>query len=513
MSSLAEHQPGSLPWPRVLGLIAGPLVAIAAYWLLPTTYGLPMVVDGESVVVARELSDAGRAAFAIMLWMAIWWLSEAIDIAATALVPLVAFPLFGAVTFRQAASPYADELIFLFMGGFMIALAMSRWSLDRRIALLGLLVVGTGSRRLILGFMIATAFLSMWVSNTATVAMMLPIAISVIRLATDEDGRAETGPVQSRFALCLLLAVAYAASIGGVATIIGSPPNAIAVQNIRESLDTEISFARWIMIGGPFALAMLPLTWLLLTHVLYPPEIDRVEGGRELIRRELAKLGPMRGGEVVTLAIFVLAATLWIFRPQLAQVTVLGVTPLEGLTDSGVAMLAALLLFVLPASVSPVRMTLDWETARRLPWGVLLLFGGGLSLAAALRETGVSEFIGAQAGALGNMPEIVIVLAVTALIVFLTELTSNTATTATMVPLLIGLSGGIGVDPYLLVIPAAVAASCAFMMPVATPPNAMVFATGQVTIPQMCKAGFWLNLVAIVLITMVGYLVIRPMLS
>jgi len=508
MSSLSDTSNDSLAWPRLLGLIAGPIAAIVAYLLLPTMYDLPTVVDGEAILVTKELTASGRAAFSVMLWMAIWWLSEAIDIAATALVPLVAFPLLGVVPFPRAAAPYADQLIFLFMGGFMIALSMQRWSLDKRLALLGLLVVGTGARSLILGFMVATALLSMWVSNTATVAMMLPIAISVIRLATDEDGKASTGPVQSRFALCLLLAVAYAASIGGIATIIGSPPNAIAVQNIRESFGTEITFAGWLLIGGPFSLVMLPLAWFLLTHLLYPPEIDRVEGGRELIRKELAKLGPIRAGELVTLVVFLLAATLWIFRPQLASIELFGVAPLGGLTDSGVAMLAALLLFILPASARPVRMTLDWNTAQRLPWGVLLLFGGGLSLATGLRDTGVSEFIGAQAGWLGAAPEIVIVLAVTGLIVFLTELTSNTATTATMIPLLIGLAGGIGVDPYLLVIPAAIAASCAFMMPVATPPNAMVFATGQVTIPQMCKAGFWLNIFAIIIIAMVGYAIV-----
>ncbi|HMN94884.1 MAG TPA: SLC13 family permease [Phycisphaerales bacterium] len=528
---------------RLIALPGGPLLALAIYLLLPEQFErVAAAADGGALRTTAEFTAAGRATLAMMAWMATWWLTEAIDISATALLPLALFPPLGIASFREAAAPYAGEIIFLFMGGFMIAAAMQRWNLDRRIALIGLRMTGTSPRGMVLGFMIATAFLSMWVSNTATAAMMLPIAISVIALVSGGGARqAEAGGGAApgarrapKFALALLLGIAYAASIGGIATLIGSPPNGIAARFIAENYvdpatgePVEMTFARWLPIGLPFTIIFLPLTWVLLTFVLHRPEIDRIEGGDALVRNELARLGRLSRGEWITLAVFVATATLWIGRPFLtsslgawsiggdpnASPPVPGIEPFRHLTDGGVAILAAIVLFALPASARPLRPTLDWQSAVQIPWGILILFGGGLSLAAAVGANGVADFIGAQAAHFAGIPPIVVVLATTTMIVFLTELTSNTATTATMVPLLAALAPGLGVDPYLLIIPATIAASAAFMMPVATPPNAMVFATGEVTIPQMCWTGLWLNLLAVILITLIGYFVVVPMLG
>jgi sodium-dependent dicarboxylate transporter 2/3/5 len=334
----------------------------------------------------------------------------------------------------------------------------------------------------------------------------------------------DAGTPGRNFALSLMLGIAYAASIGGIATIIGSPPNGILVQFVALEYGREISFAEWLLIGGPVALVFLPIAWALITWVLYPIRIDRIEGGRELFEREFRALGPMNGGEWATLIVFAITALLWILRPLLAQTAVgAGPDPLRpfaGLSDGGIAIVAALVLFVIPvgdsarASKAALRaFVMDWPTAEKLPWGILILFGGGLSLAAAVQANGVAEFIGAQTGFLRDMPTVVLVLAVTTGVIFLTELTSNTATTATLVPILGGLAGGLGVQPEMLIIPATIAASCAFMMPVATPPNAIVFGSGYVTIPQMAAAGFWLNIVGVVLITTLLYLIVVPVMT
>ena len=458
-----------------------------------------------------------------MVWMATWWLTEAIDISATALLPLVLLPLFGAASMKQATQPYAHPLIFLFMGGFLIALSMRRWGLDKRVALNTLRLVGTRPANMVAGFMLATAGLSAFVSNTATTAIMLPIALSVIQLVRGtRDRDAAAGPaLGDHFALCLMLGIAYAASIGGIATIIGTPPNAFLVGFLRDSISMEyrieLSFARWLMIGLPLSLVFLPIVWLLLTRVFYPIRVRQIEGGSELIQRELDALGPAKFGEWATLAVFLCTAVCWIVRPLLAKIFCSfdgqTVYPFAGLTDSTVAMIGALALFVIPADARQRRFVMDWQAAAELPWGILVLFGGGLSLAAAVENNGVAEFIGSQASHFAGMPALVIVLVVTTAMIFLTELTSNTATTATLLPVFAALAPGLGVHPYLLVFPAAIAASCAFMMPVATPPNAIVFASGEVTIPQMAKAGWWLNLLGIALITSLTMLVLGGVLG
>ena len=494
-----------------IGLIAGPVLALVVYFLLPDAY--------QSGGGLTEFTHAGRVTTGVAVWMAVWWMTEAIPIYITSLLPLAVLPLFGAFTIRQTAAPYAHELIYLFMGGFLIALSMERWGLHRRFAFGALRLVGTNPHRVVFGFMAATAFMSMWVSNTATTIMMLPIALSVIDLVLRRVGGKTIGETESfsegaghNFALCLLLGIAYAASIGGIGTLIGTPPNLFLASYIETHLGREISFVRWMGIGLPLVIVFIPIVWFLVTRVLYPIRIGDIEGGRALITDGYRKLGPMKRGEWTTLVVFIVAATSWILRPLLTKIVIAGVHPLAGLTDPGIAMIAALSLFVIPVDAKKRVFAMDWETAVKLPWGILVLFGGGLSLAAAISANGVGDFIGNQVAALGVLPGVVLVLVVTAMMIFLTELTSNTATTATLVPILAAIAPGLGLSPYVLIVPAAVAASCAFMLPVATPPNAIVFGSGYVRIAQMARAGLWLNFLGILLVTILTYAVVVPLL-
>jgi sodium-dependent dicarboxylate transporter 2/3/5 len=438
--------------------------------------------------------------------MAVWWMTEAIPIPATALLPLALFPLLGVLDMPNAAAPYANELIFLFMGGFLLAAAMERWGLHRRMALGIMARVGTSPSRLLLGFMLATGFISMWISNTATAAMMLPIAIAVGEMLRPKSAAA--GPYH--FGVALMLGVAYASSIGGVATLIGTPPNAVLAGAASELLDVEIGFTQWMMVGFPVAAILLPVTWLLLLK-LHPPGTLSGDAAR-VIDDERAGLGRASRGEKIVAAVFVGTAIAWIMRAekQLGAVTIPGIeTWAPNVEDSTIAMIAAALLFVLPVSWRKAEFTLDWRSARNIPWDVLVLFGGGLSLARAMDVSGLAAWIGGVVSVLGDVPTIVVVLAVSTLIVFLTEVTSNTATATMAMPVVAGAAMGLGVEPLLPMAAAALSASMAFMLPVATPPNAMVFASGYVTIPQMSRAGFWLNLCSIATITLLGSWLIR----
>jgi sodium-dependent dicarboxylate transporter 2/3/5 len=310
--------------------------------------------------------------------------------------------------------------------------------------------------------------------------------------------------LSDNFAICMMLGIAYAASIGGIGTKIGTPPNGLVLGFIEQNLGRSIGFVEWAVIAMPLVVVFLPLTWLLLTRVLYPVPLTRIAGARDLIHNEYGRLGPAKPGEWVTFVVFMLTAGAWITRPWL----------LPGLSDSGIVIIASLMLFVIPVGFRQRTFTMNWETAKKVPWGILILFGGGLSLAAAVKANGVAEYIGTAVTAFGGaVPAVVLVLVVVTTVVLLTELTSNTATTATLVPILAALAPGLGVSPYLLIVPAAMAASCAFMMPVATPPNAIVFGSGYLTIPTMCKAGLWLNLIGIVLITALAFAVIAPRLA
>lgn len=498
---------------RRIGLVGGPVAALALYAALPTEFA-----DASGKVAA--FPHAGRATLGMLAWMAVWWMTEAVDIEVTSLLPVVAFPLFGIAPIETAAAPYASSIVFLFLGGFVLALAIHRSGLDRRIAFLTLRLVGTTPARLVAGMLVACAFLSMWVSNTAAAAMMVPIATAVVGLVM----RARTGAAydpalrsaperadERNFATALVLAIAYGASIGGVATLIGSPPNGIAARFIEQTYGVPVTFVSWLAIGLPLTVLFLPVIWFVLVRVAFPSRLGPVAGGREFLDAELRGLGPVSGAERIVLGVFLATVLLWIARPWLATVGLGGVRPFAGLSDAGIAMLAAMALFLVPVPGAGGACAMDWAYARRLPWGVLLLFGGGLSLAAATEATGVAAFIGSQTAHLGGMPALAVVLAVVALTTFASELTSNTAQVALMLPLLAAAAPGLGVPPELLLVPCTLAASLAFMMPVGTPPNAIVFGTGLVRIPQMVRAGLLLNLAGIAVITVLAYLVIAPL--
>ncbi|HUH13043.1 MAG TPA: DASS family sodium-coupled anion symporter, partial [Longimicrobiales bacterium] len=455
------------------------------------------------------LPPVGWRMAAVGVLMAVWWMTEAIPISATALLPLVMFPLLGVLSMSATAAPYANELIFLFMGGFFIAFAMEKWGLHLRIALGIVATVGTSPRRLVLGFMLATAFLSMWISNTAATAMMLPIGMALGEMFRPADTE---GPFE--FGIALMLGTAYAASIGGVATLIGTPPNAVMAGAASEMLGIQVGFLEWMRVGVPVAAVMLPIAWLLLVGVLYRP--GRLAGNAAaLLKERRAALGPASRGEKAVGIVFLLTALAWIFREPkpLGELTIPGLqTFFPMVTDATIAIAGALALFLIPVDRKKGVFALDWETARRIPWGVLILFGGGLSLARGMDQSGLAAWIGTGVGALGAVPAVVIIAVVATLFIFLTEMTSNTATSTMAMPIMAGVAVGLGIAPLTLMAVAALSASMAFMLPVATPPNAIVFGSGYLTIPQMVRAGFWLNLIAIVVVTVAATLLVPVLL-
>jgi solute carrier family 13 (sodium-dependent dicarboxylate transporter), member 2/3/5 len=487
-----------------LALFYGPVLSILVFMLLPAEY---VGIDG----LTTELTHPARVAAAIAVLMAIWWMTEAVSVYVTALLPLALFPVFGVAKIQTVSAAYGNEIIFLFMGGFIVALALERWGLHRRFALNLLAAVGPRPGAIVAAFMGAAALISMWVTNTATTMMLLPVPTSVIAYLphATEDSKPSSNP----FAICLLLAIAYGSSIGGMGTIVGTAPNAFVVSFVREQLGREIGFFEWMSFAFPLVITFLPLAWLLLVRVLFPLQQVNLVEAVHFLRSERATLGTFSRGEKLTLLVFAVTALAWIFRPLLNLIELNGYRPLEGLTDSGIAILAAVSLFLLPVNLRQRVFLVDWPTAVRLPWGVLILFGGGLALAAALVDTGFSDYLATRTTGLEHWPSWLIVLLVVTLVVFLTELTSNTAITATMVPLLLSVALGLGIPPLLLIIPAAFSASCAFMLPVATPPNAIVFGTGLITIGQMSRAGFWLNIVSVCLITLASYAIILPALG
>jgi len=460
-------------------------------WLGPSIFVLMQLLP-----VPSGLEPGAWQVAAMGLWMATWWITEAIPIPATALLPLIVLPLTGVAGIREAAVPYANPLIFLFMGGFIIAVAMQRWNLHKRIALGIIDRVGTSPRAIVLGFMLASAFLSLWVSNTATALMMLPIALSVISLTVQD--KKDHPPGSRNFAIALLLGVAYGCNIGGLGTLIGTPPNALMAGYLLDSHGVTIGFAQWMLLGLPLVLVGLPLAYLILTRAVYPVGAGALPGGQIVIDREREHLGPIKPQERRVAAIFVLTAALWITRPWLQ-------TWLPGLSDAGIAMAAALALFVIPAGGKAPRALLTWLDLRDLPWGILLLFGGGLSLASAVGQTGLDEAIGQAVVSLDAWPTFLILTLAVAIVLLLTEISSNTTTAAAFLPVLAAAAIGLGYAPEFFVIPAALAASCAFMLPVATPPNAIVYGSGLLSVPTMVRAGLWLNLLFVVLIMGAAY--------
>ncbi|MEJ2307986.1 MAG: DASS family sodium-coupled anion symporter [Gammaproteobacteria bacterium] len=456
---------------RRLGLLAGPGLFLLIQLFVP-----------ESAMPA-----AAKSVAAVTAMMALLWMTEALPIAVTALLPVVLFPLLGVTGMQDVTANYAHHLVFLFLGGFWIAAAMQRSDAHRRIALLVLRIAGSRMERVILGFMAATAFLSMWLSNTATTMMMLPIALAVI----GRHGESGTG-----FSRSLLLGIAYSASIGGVATLIGTPPNAVLAGVAEKMLGISIPFWKWMLLGLPLSLAMFVLCWWYLTRVLAPLRgLHLGEESAGLLREELASLGPLRRQEARVLLVFALVAVLWVFK---------GLVPLQWvrqLDDSTIAIAGALALFMIPSGGAARGRLLDWQTAVEIPWEVLILFGGGFALAQGFQLSGLTEWIGNRLDFLPGTHWLVFVVLIALVTIFLTEVTSNTATASMLLPIVAGLAGASG-DPFYPMVATALAASFAFMLPVATPPNAIIFASRKISIPEMVRAGIWMNLAGVVLITL-----------
>jgi sodium-dependent dicarboxylate transporter 2/3/5 len=471
---------------QIVGRILGPLV-----------FAL-MLLSSEEQTAMSPL--AWRTA-AVALWMAIWWATEAIPVAVTAFLPIIVFDPLGISSVRDAAAPYAHPIIYLFLGGFIMALAMERWNLHRRISLAILDRTGTDGRRLIGGFMLVCALLSMWMTNTATTMMLLPITLSVIAVIRDNVTGIDDKS-RSNFQIAMLLGLAYSASIGGLATLIGTPPNALLIAFLAEQYQIEISFARWMAVGVPVSLIMLPIAWYGLTRYLYPVNIPASEAVTAHMRELREELGPMTTAEKRVAIIFCSVVFLWMFRRVLTEW--LGLT---GVTDTGIVMAAAVLFFMMPSGDKKQMTLMSWQDASRLPWGVLILFGGGLSLAAAVSSSGLALWLGESLAPLNAWGTAVLVIAAVAMVIFLTELTSNLATTATLLPVMGAIAVQAGVPPLVLTVPITIAASCAFMLPVATPPNAIVFSTGTISIPQMAKAGVFLNIIGIIIVTIIALFV------
>lgn len=464
---------------KAVGLALGALAILVTWATEPP--------EGMSIAAWRT---AG-----IALLMACWWMTEAVPVAVTGLLPIVLFPVFGVSDIGDATAPYAHPLIFLFLGGFMVALAMEACDLHRRIALNIIGIVGSHPQAIILGFMIATALLSMWISNTATTMMMLPIASTIAALLVADATRAGDDHHTSRFGLCLMLGIAYSASVGGVGTLIGTPTNATMAGILSDEFGVEIGFAQWMLVGLPFVAVMLPLTWLILTKLIYPFELPNSDKAVKHVRSAQAGLGRMSSAERRVSLVAGMVAFLWIgrgFAPNL----------IPGLSDTGIAMFGGLVLFLIPAGGDNRETLLTWSVIRRLPWDIVLLFGGGMSLARGMGNSGLAGWISDGLTVLGTWPTVFLIAAIVTVVIYLTELTSNVATTTAFVPVIGALAIGLGTDPVLLAAPVAMAASCAFMLPVATPPNAIVFGSGLVTIPQMVRAGMWLNLLSILIVTL-----------
>ena len=485
MTSFASDSSSALATHQKIGLVLGPVAALA-------------ILLGFS---PEGLPQPGVNTAAVAILMAIWWGTEAIPIAVTAFLPMVLFPFLGVMPMDQTAPLYAHPIIYLFFGGFVMAIAIERSGLHRRVALRIFSLAGMDGRSLVGGFMLAAALISMWISNTSTALMLLPIAMSVIVVI--REGMSELSHAErSDFETALLLGLAYGATLGGVATLVGTPPNAFMSGFLESNYGITIDFARWMLVGLPVTIIMLPLTWLVLTRLVFKVGFRSTEEARGHLARLGSDIGPATTAEKRVGILFVLLVAAWILRSPLEDVFGLG-----GVTDAGIAMTVALAAFILPAG-SRSGALVRWEDTSDLPWGVLILFGGGLALAGAMTSSGLTQWIGQSLAPLGTFNVAILVVAATLLVIFLTELTSNLATTATFLPVMAAVAVETGQDPLLFVVPVTLAASCAFMLPVATPPNAIVFSSGSVSIPRMMRAGVVLNLIGVVVLTVISlYLV------
>ncbi|MDC3104807.1 SLC13 family permease [bacterium] len=463
-----------------IGLFLGPL----AFFLVKFFYN------------PEGLSNEGLSILASTLWVAIWWITEAVPIYVTALIPIILFPLSGGLELKQTTAAYGHKFVFLFVGGFILAIAIEKWKLHKRIALNIIGLVGTKKSNIILGFMIATAFLSMWISNTATAVMILPVGLAIISQLKDNPKTIENENLV--FGKTLMLAIAYSASIGGMATLIGTPPNLVLAGVIKTSYNIEINFLQWMSFGLPISIFLLFICWKYLTSVAYKFDNQNFDSGMNEINDQLKSLGKISYEEKSVMIIFIATALAWITQSFVIKKYI------PEIDDTIIAIIAAVTLFILPNKKGDKKL-LDWEDAVKLPWGILLLFGGGMALAKGFDSSGLAIWIGSQMSFFDAIPLLALLLFLVAMVNFLTEITSNLATTAMLLPVLVALAETIGVNPYYLLIGATVAASCAFMLPVATPPNAVVFGSKILKIDDMIKKGFWMNLISIFVLTAAVY--------
>ncbi|NKY99713.1 SLC13 family permease [Nocardiopsis alborubida] len=487
-SGAPDPGPGYTP-ARVTGLLLGPLLFVATL----------VFFEPEG------LSAAGQAVLATTLWVATWWITEAIPIPVTSLLPVVLLPLTGALEGDAVVSAYGNDIIFLFLGGFTLAIAMEKWNLHQRIALSIVAAIGTSPRRIVLGFMVATGFLSMWVSNTAATMMMIPVGLAVVYQAARSLRGGEFAADLPKFEKSIVFGIGYAATIGGLGTLIGTPPLAVLSATVGELFGESISFGGWMVFGVPIAVILLTLAWLYLTGVTFRVRFKQLPGGREIIREERKSLGGMSTEEKVVLGVFLGTAFMWVTRSFLWE------DLLPGISDGVIAIVATVVLFTLPARSGGERRILRWEDSKKVPWGILLLFGGGLAIAAGFVETGLSAWIGDQLRVLDGVNVILTIVLATALVLFLTEITSNAATATMILPVMAAFAVSLNIHPYALMVPCAMAANCAFMLPVGTPPNAIMFGTGRVRIMEMVRTGFWLNITALALVV-AGSLYVLPLL-
>ena len=463
-----------------IGLFLGPL----AFFLVKFFYN------------PEGLSNEGLSILASTLWVAIWWITEAVPIYVTALIPIILFPLSGGLELKQTTAAYGHKFVFLFVGGFILAIAIEKWKLHKRIALNIIGLVGTKKSNIILGFMIATAFLSMWISNTATAVMILPVGLAIISQLKDNPKTIENENLV--FGKTLMLAIAYSASIGGMATLIGTPPNLVLAGVIKTSYNVEINFLQWMSFGLPISIFLLFICWKYLTSVAYKFDNQNFDSGMNEINDQLKSLGKISYEEKSVMIIFIATALAWITQSFVIKKYI------PEIDDTIIAIIAAVTLFIIPNKKGDKKL-LDWEDAVKLPWGILLLFGGGMALAKGFDSSGLAIWIGGQMSFFDTIPLLALLLFLVAMVNFLTEITSNLATTAMLLPVLVALAETIGVNPYYLLVGATVAASCAFMLPVATPPNAVVFGSKILKIDDMIKKGFWMNLISIFILTAAVY--------
>jgi solute carrier family 13 (sodium-dependent dicarboxylate transporter), member 2/3/5 len=466
---------------KQLGFFTGPTIFFVLLFLLP-----PNIISAQAPLV-----------LALMAWMICWWITEAAPVAVTALLPLVIFPATGVMNMSEAAVPYANTSIFLFMGGFMIAIALEKHKLHERIALNLIKITGTSGNGIILGFSIATGFISMWISNTATALMMLPIAVSVIELLKRKDSvhDASLAKRERYFALGLMLSIGYMASVGGMATIIGTPPNTVFVGFVKQFYNKDIEFGKWILIGLPIAILLGTSCYFIITKVLFPNKLSTVAGSNLLIEAKLKELGTLRKEEKRVLIVFALTAMGWIF--QLPINTLVGK---EMLNDTNVAMAGGLLMFLVPANSRKHEFLLAWDDTKRLPWGILILFGGGICLAKGMEASGIIKTIGYSISTSSDISKWALLLSTITVTVVLTEIMSNVALVTIFIPVVFAVAEGFGMNPILLGLPVTFAASSGFMFPISTPPNAIVFASGHIKMKEMIRAGLLLDLASIVII-------------